>query len=50
MKGNTMKIRLLCLIALVLSTAACTDPSGDTLFGSRNLPGKHDAVLAIDKA
>lgn len=45
-----MKIRLFCLIALVLSAAACTAPPGDNLFGARNLPGTHGAVPAIDMA
>lgn len=45
-----MKIRLLCMIALVLSAAACSSPHDDTLFGSRSLPAAHEAAPAIDKA
>ena len=42
-----MKIRLFCMIALLLAVTACTAPPGENLF---SLQTPHGAAAAIDKA
>ena len=45
-----MKIRLFCMIALLLAVTACTAPPGENLFGLQNPPDAPGAGAAIDKA
>jgi hypothetical protein len=45
-----MKVRLFCMIALVLSAAACSPVPEDDVIGFQNPPMMHGAAAMADKA